>query len=163
MPRTNDQAKRKPREPATTPSRSPARRRAAPPRSAPPAPALPENLPEHASLLPPPPETSYSLPAPPGADDPGTTPHLASSPPTLSPTLAMELAALWPDLQALAYWWHERQSRAQQDEPPDRQLVRQTYHIEQRYIDAVKREGDRTGESYAAVVNRAFARYFAGS
>jgi len=26
----------------------------------------------------------------------------------------------------------------------------------------VKREADRTGESYAAVVNRAFARYFAG-
>jgi hypothetical protein len=26
----------------------------------------------------------------------------------------------------------------------------------------VKREADRTGESHAAVVNRAFARYFAG-
>jgi len=51
---------------------------------------------------------------------------------------------------------------AQEDETPNRQLVRQTYHIEQRYIEAVKREADRTGESYAAVVNRAFARYFAG-
>jgi len=63
---------------------------------------------------------------------------------------------------ARAHWWQERQHLAQQDEAPDRKLTRQTYHIEQRYIDAVKREADRTGESYAAVVNRAFARYFAG-
>jgi hypothetical protein len=41
-------------------------------------------------------------------------------------------------------------------------LTRQTYHVERRYIDAVKREADRTGESYAAIVNRAFAQYFAG-
>ena len=79
-----------------------------------------------------------------------------------SPALASELAAIWPDLQALAHWWQERQHLAQQEETPDRQLVRQTYHIEQRYIEAVRRESDRTGESYAAVVNRAFARYFAG-
>jgi hypothetical protein len=80
----------------------------------------------------------------------------------VSPQVPEDLTALWPDLQALAHWWHERQRLAQQDETPDRQLVRQTYHIEQRYIDAVKREADRTGESYVAVVNRAFARYFAG-
>jgi len=79
-----------------------------------------------------------------------------------SPALAAELAAVWPDLQALASWWQERQRLAQEDDTPDRKLVRQTYHIEQRYIEAVRRESDRTGESYAAVVNRAFARYFAG-
>jgi len=51
---------------------------------------------------------------------------------------------------------------AQEDDGPERKLVRQTCHVEQRYIEAVKREADRTGESYAAIVNRAFARYFAG-
>jgi len=76
--------------------------------------------------------------------------------------VAEELTALWPDLQALLAWWQERQRLAQQDDTPDRKLVRQTYHIEQRYIDAVRRESDLTGESYAAVVNRAFARYFSG-
>ena len=45
---------------------------------------------------------------------------------------------------------------------PERQLERQTYHIERRFIDAVRREADLTGESYAAIVNRAFAQYFAG-
>ena len=88
--------------------------------------------------------------------------HLGTPHAFLSPHVAEELTALWPDLQALAHWWQERQRLAQQEETPDRKLVRQTYHIEQRYIDAVRRESDRTGESYAAVVNRAFAWYFAG-
>jgi hypothetical protein len=88
-------------------------------------------------------------------------PRVQSPPAPLSPALAAELTTLWPDLQALAHWWQQRQHLAQQDDSPDRKLARQTYHIEQRYIDAVKREADRTGESYAAVVNRAFARYFA--
>jgi len=89
-------------------------------------------------------------------------PRLTPLPAALNPALAAELTAVWPDLQALASWWQERRHLAQQEDDPDRKLVRQTYHIEQRHVDAVKREADRTGESYAAVVNRAFARYFAG-
>jgi len=111
---------------------------------------------------PPPPETSYILLASSEADDLGGTARIESPPAALSPALLAELTALWPDLQAIAHWWQERQLLAQQDETPDRKLTRQTYHVEQRYIDAVKREADRTGESHAAVVNRAFARYFAG-
>jgi hypothetical protein len=180
MPRTHGQAKRKTPAPAPTPTRATPRRRTPqaqhetlpPAGSGPdlpqglptilPSPELPEDLPVHETLLPAPPEAPYSLPAPPGAGDPGVAPRVASPPAALSPQLAAELTAAWPDLQALAHWWHERQRLAQQDETPDRKLVRQTYHIEQRYIDAVRREADRTGESYAAVVNRAFARYFAG-
>lgn len=102
------------------------------------------------------------LPAPPGADEQEVAPRVQSPAAALSPALAEELTAVWPDLQALASWWQERQRLAQESDAPDRKLVRQTYHVEQRFIDAVKREADRTGESYAAVVNRAFARYFAG-
>jgi hypothetical protein len=109
-----------------------------------------------------PPSATTRRQAPRARADSGQDVHPSPPPVSLSPQLAAELTALWPDLQALAHWWHERQRLAQQDETPDRQLVRQTYHIEQRYIDAVKREADRTGESYAAVVHRAFARYFAG-
>src|SRR5206468_8890236 len=123
-----------------------------------PSPERPEDLPVHETLLPAPPEASYNLPTPPGADAPEVAPRV----PSLSPALAEELTAVWPDLQALAHWWQERHRLAQEDDTPDRKLVRQTYHIEQRYIEAVRRESDRTGESYAAVVNRAFARYFAG-
>ena len=116
----------------------------------------------HETLLPAPPEASYSVPAPPGTDAPEVAPRVQSPPAALSSHLMEELTAVWPDLQALAHWWQERQHLVQEAETPDRKLARQTYHVEQRYIDAVKREADRTGESYAAVVNRAFARYFAG-
>ena len=159
MPRTNGHAKRKTPARATRPPRTPSRRRAAQPAPVPPAPPLPEDLPEHATLLPAPPEASYILPAPDELED---TPRVEAPPVVSSSVLLEELTALWPDLQAIAHWWQERQLLAQQDETPDRKLTRQTYHVEQRYIDAVKREADRTGESHAAVVNRAFARYFAG-
>jgi hypothetical protein len=160
MPRTNGHAKRKTSAPTTPLPRS--RRRGAQPAPVPPAPQLPEDLPAHATLLPAPPEASYSLPAPPEADDPGDTPRVESLPAVFSPAWVEELMALWPDLQALAHWWQERQRLAQQDDAPDRQLTRQTYPIEQRFIDAVKREAARTGENQAAIINRALAHYFAG-
>ena len=180
MPRTHAKAKKKTSAPAPTPTRAPPRRRApqaqheTPPSaiSGPdvhqgtptilPSPELPADLPVHETLMPAPPEASYSLPASSGADDTGGAPRITPLEAAFSPALAAELAALWPDLQALASWWQERHHLAQEEETPERKLVRQTYHIEQRYIDAVRRESDRTGESYAAVVNRAFARYFAG-
>jgi hypothetical protein len=65
------------------------------------------------------------------------------------------------DLQALLAWWRDRQRLVQDEAAPERQLERQTYHVEKRFIEAVRREADLTGESYAAVVNRAFAQYFA--
>jgi hypothetical protein len=180
MPRTNGQAKRKTPAPAKSSTKATPRRRAPQAPHEPPSPAIsgpdvyqglptilpsaerPEDLPVHETLLPAPPEASYSLPAPPGADETGSAPHITPLPAALSPALAAELTAVWPDLQALASWWQQRQHLAQEDDDPDRKLARQTYHVEQRYIEAVKREADRTGESYAAVVNRAFARYFAG-
>ena len=176
MPRTKAQAKRKTPAPAPTPTRATPRRRAPQAKHKTPSTAIsvpevhqsppailpaserPEDLPVHETLLPAPPEASYNLPTPPGADEQAVAPRV----PSLSPDLAAELTAAWPDLQALAHWWQERHRLAQEDDTPERKLVRQTYHIEQRYIEAVRRESDRTGESYAAVVNRAFARYFAG-
>jgi hypothetical protein len=158
MPRTNGHAKRKTSAPAKS-SRSPSRRRTARPLPVPPAPQLPEDLPEHDTLLPAPPEASYSLPVPDELED---APRVEAPPGVSSAVPLEELMAIWPELQAVAHWWQERQILAQPDDAPDRQLTRQTYHVEQRYIDAVKQEADRTGESPAAVVNRALARYFAG-
>ena len=64
-------------------------------------------------------------------------------------------------LQALLAWWRDRQRLVQDAAAPERQLERQTYHVEKRFIEAVRREADLTGESYTAVVNQAFAPYFA--
>jgi hypothetical protein len=80
----------------------------------------------------------------------------------LSPQLVEALTTAWPELQQMLAWWHDRQRLVQDAAAPERQLERQTYHIEKRFIEAVRREADLTGESYAAIVNRAFAQYFAG-
>ena len=64
------------------------------------------------------------------------------------------------DLQALLTWWRARQQQLEDADHPERHLERQTYHVERRFIEAVRREADLTGESYAAIVNRAFAQYF---
>src|SRR5262249_52417163 len=84
-----------------------------------------------------------------------------SGPPVehLSPPLAEALTAAWPELQQMLEWWPAR--RQQQHEPTEK-LERVTYHVAPRWIAAVKREADLTGESYAAIVNRALAQYFAG-
>jgi hypothetical protein len=68
-----------------------------------------------------------------------------------------EIRAAWPELQALLAWWR---IRSQPEQMPQEKLTRVTYHVAPQWIDAVKREADRSGESYAAVVNRAFALYF---
>src|SRR6266545_8072161 len=119
MPRTNAQAKRKTPAPAPTPTRATSRRRAPQAQSETPSTAVsgpdvyqgpptilpaserPNDLPEHETLLPAPPEASYSLPAPPGADEQEVAPRVQSPSAALSPALAEELTAVWPDLQAL--------------------------------------------------------------
>ena len=62
------------------------------------------------------------------------------------------------DLQQLVAWW--RQRSASQGTPGP--LVRHTFHVEARWLKAIRREAERTGESYAAVLNRALAAYFGG-
>jgi hypothetical protein len=78
---------------------------------------------------------------------------------SLSPQLVEALTLAWPDLQSLLAWWQERQ---RQIETPGEKLERATYHVAPRWIEAVKREADKTGDTYAMVVNRAFRQYFTG-
>jgi hypothetical protein len=97
------------------------------------------------------------IPALPGLE----LPQVAQGPPpsaTLPSELAEALTVAWPDLEELLQWWRDRRQSAQ--EAPEK-LERVTYHVAPRWIDAVKREADLDGKSYAAVVNRAFAQYFA--
>jgi len=77
----------------------------------------------------------------------------------LSPDLVEDLTTAWPDLQRMLEWWQRRQEYAQE---PAEKLERATYHVAPRWIEAIRREADLTGESYAAVVNRAFRQYFEG-
>jgi hypothetical protein len=78
----------------------------------------------------------------------------------LSPQLAEALTAAWPDLLRMLTWWRERQQYAHE---PTEKLERVTYHVSPRWREAVRREADNTGDSYAAVVNRALRQYFEGT
>jgi len=100
-----------------------------------------------------------------------SVPEVSFSPPkaykgipdvSLSPPLFQEIQASWDELQALLAWWRERQQRVQDADNPERTLERQTYHVEKRFIAAIKRDADLERTTIAEVVNRAFARYFAG-
>lgn len=77
----------------------------------------------------------------------------------LSVELVEALTAAWPDLQRMLDWWRARQQHMQE---PAGKLERVTYHVAPKWIEAVRREADLTGESYAAVVDRAFRQYFGG-
>ena len=78
---------------------------------------------------------------------------------TLSPQHVQALTAAWPDLLRMLAWWRSRQ---QSTTEPTEKLERVTYHVAPRWIEAVRREADITGDSYAAVVNRALKQYFEG-
>ena len=78
---------------------------------------------------------------------------------TLSPQHVEALTAAWPDLLRMLAWWRSRQQCTNE---PTEKLERVTYHVAPRWIEAVRREADITGDSYAAVVNRALKQYFEG-
>jgi hypothetical protein len=69
------------------------------------------------------------------------------------------LPSMIDDLQDLLVWWRTRQQAINQ--PPEK-LERVTYPVSPKWIEAVRREADLTGDSYAAVVDRAFRQYFEG-
>jgi transcriptional regulator with XRE-family HTH domain len=65
----------------------------------------------------------------------------------------------WEDLQEMQTWWRARK-RAHQTEHTHHETQRHTYHVEKRYIEAIKRAADLEGVSLMEIVNRAFRQFF---
>jgi hypothetical protein len=65
------------------------------------------------------------------------------------------------DLQAMVAWWRQR-ATAQEQQGRQGKVVRHTFHIEDRWLAAIRREAEATGETYAGVLGWALAAYFAG-
>ena len=65
----------------------------------------------------------------------------------------------WEDLKEMQTWWRARK-RALQTEHSHPETQRQTYHVEKRYIEAIKRAADVEGVSIMEIVNRAFGQFF---
>src|SRR5438874_2515486 len=64
------------------------------------------------------------------------------------------------DLQEMLAWWRDRKHAIQTEEDAEQQTQRQTYHVQKRYIEAIKRAADLERVSIMEIVNRAFAHYF---
>jgi hypothetical protein len=67
-----------------------------------------------------------------------------------------QIAAL-PELLA---WWQRRQETLSAAAEGDRQTERTTFHVEKRWIEAIRRQADLEGVTITQVVNAAFAAYF---
>ena len=65
------------------------------------------------------------------------------------------------ELREVLAWWRERKQSLAEANDATRKRRRQTYHVEERYIDAIRRAADLERTDLADIVNRAFARYFA--
>jgi hypothetical protein len=75
---------------------------------------------------------------------------------TLSPA---ELEAVRSDFWEMIGWWRDRRLKQVHASTP-RDTTRQTYHVEQRYIELIRAEAEAEGVSITEVVNRAFGVYF---
>jgi DNA-binding transcriptional regulator YiaG len=74
---------------------------------------------------------------------------------------ADELTRSMGELQEVLAWWRERKQSLAEARDGTRKRRRQTYHVEERHIEAIRRAADLERTDLAEIVNRAFARYFA--
>jgi hypothetical protein len=78
----------------------------------------------------------------------------------LSPQTPAELRAITTDLLEVAAWWRARKLRRVDTGGP-RETRRQTWHVDVRWIEAVREAADTEGVPQAEIVDRAFRQFFA--
>ena len=79
---------------------------------------------------------------------------------SLPPSEMMELQSLLPILWEVAREWAERQAFLQVHPEQPRSTVRWTYHLDARWVEAVKQYANVHRLSMSAVVNMALQRFF---
>jgi len=67
---------------------------------------------------------------------------------------------LIPVLQELAAWWQNRKATLAQACDTTLETERITFHVERRWIEAIRREADLDGLTITQVVNQAFRQHF---
>ncbi len=64
------------------------------------------------------------------------------------------------ELQEMLAWFREHKRALQPRDDPEQETQRQTYHVQKRYIEAIKRASDLEHVSIMEIVNRAFKQFF---
>jgi hypothetical protein len=70
------------------------------------------------------------------------------------------LISLIPALEELTAWWQERKTALAQASDTTQETERMTFHVERRWIDAIRRQADLDALTITQVVNQAFQQYF---
>jgi hypothetical protein len=70
------------------------------------------------------------------------------------------LVTMMNDLQELVIWWQERKATLLQASDASRETERTTFHVERRWVEAIRRQADLDHLTITQVVNEAFRRYF---
>jgi hypothetical protein len=70
------------------------------------------------------------------------------------------LITMMNDLQELVTWWQERKATLAQANDSTQETERITFHVERRWIDAIRHQPDLDGLTITQVVNQAFRRHF---
>jgi hypothetical protein len=85
-------------------------------------------------------------------------PAAATSPPALAmDTLTQPQIAALPELLD---WWQRRQETRAAAAEGARQPERVTFHVEKRWIDAIRRQADLDNATMTQMVNRALQAFF---
>src|ERR687885_350648 len=60
----------------------------------------------------------------------------------LSTPVVDEIIIAWKEMQEMLEWWRSRKRALQTADDTEQENQRQTYHVQKRYIDAIKRAAD---------------------
>ena len=69
---------------------------------------------------------------------------------------------LIPTLEELVAWWQGRKAALAQASDVTQETERITFHVERRWIEAIRRQADLDSLTITQVVNEAFKQYFDG-
>lgn len=69
---------------------------------------------------------------------------------------------LIPALQEIVAWWEGRKATLEQASDATQETERITFHVERRWIEAIRRQADLDGLTITEVVNQAFRQHFKG-
>ena len=70
------------------------------------------------------------------------------------------LVSMMMDLQEVVTWWQERKAALLQASDATQETERITFHVERRWIEAIRRQAALDGLTITQVVNQAFRRHF---
>ena len=72
------------------------------------------------------------------------------------------LIGMMTDLQEVVTWWQQRKATLAQASDTTQETERITFHVERRWIAAIRRQADLDGLTITEVVNQAFRQHFEG-